>query len=176
MRSRLRRGRFASGALALHLEAHVSLSRVVRVATRLIVDPKLPWLPRVLRHVLPYQTKGTSHSRDPGALAVRAAYDRSATLSGEQILRLLPHLHDDLPEVHTPALLIHSLYDRTVDPATMPHVCERLGVRENHTTWLEDSNHIVTEDSERELVHPAIRDFIEEHIVSCDGRTAPNVS
>jgi esterase/lipase len=167
---------FRLGALALDLEAHVPLSRVVGVATWLIVDPKLPWLTRVLRHVLPYQTNGTSYSRDPAALAVRAAYDRTAARSGEQILRLLPHLHDDLPVVYTPALPIHSLHDWTVDPATMPQVYERLGVRENHTTWLGASTHIGTEDSEREPAHATIRDFIEERIVSCDGRPAPNVS
>jgi carboxylesterase len=152
------------GALALHLAAHVPLSGVVTMATPLMVDPKLLWLARVVKYALRYCRKGPSNILNAQALGARVAYDHLPIRGTEQVLRFFRHLHDDLPEVHTPALLIHSQQDKTVHPKMMSRIFERLGAEEKRMMWLENSGHIVTEVCEREVVYRAIESFIEEHI------------
>ena len=157
-------GQSLGGALALHLAAHVSLSGVVAVASPLVVDPKLLWLARLLKHLLHYRRKGPSNILDPQALAARVAYDHTPIAGLEQSILFLRHLLEDLLEVHRPVLLIHSRQDKSVSPQSMPRIYERLGTQHKGMMWLENSGHIVTEDLERERVYAAIEAFIEAHI------------
>jgi len=151
------------GALTLYLGAQVTLRGVVAMATPLVLDAKLLWLARLLKHVTPYRKKGLSDIKDPAALARRVAYDHTPTRSSEQVLLFLRRLNDDLPRVGAPVLLIHSRQDTTVDPRTMPRIYERLGSHDKQMQWLEHSGHIVTEDREREQLYQEIFEFVERH-------------
>jgi carboxylesterase len=154
-------GQSLGGALALHLAAHVPLSGVVAMATPLVVDLPLLWLARTLKYVMPYRKKGVSNIHDPQALAARVAYRATPTRSQEQVVLFLRHLRDDLPEVHAPALLLHSPHDKTVRPDTMPRIYERLGAADKQMLWLQRGGHVMTEDYDREFVYGAIRAFVE---------------
>jgi carboxylesterase len=156
-------GQSLGGSLSLHLAAHIPLSGVVTMAAPLILQQRLLWLARALRYVLPYRKKGLSNIRDPEALARRVAYKHTPTRSSEQALLFFRHLSDDLPEVHIPALLLHSRHDLTVHPSMMPQIYTRLGTGDKEMVWLENSGHVVTEDYDRELVEARIRTFIEKH-------------
>jgi carboxylesterase len=152
------------GALALCLPAHVTLAGVVAMATPLVLDGRLLWLARLMKHVLPYRKKGPSDIKDPGALAERVAYDHTPTRSSEQALLFLRHLNDNLPDVRVPVLLMHSRQDSRVEPQTMPRIYGRLGSDNKRMLWLDNSGHDVTADREREQVYQAIRELVEQHI------------
>lgn len=156
-------GQSLGGALALHLAAHVPLSGVIALSAPLVTDVKLLWLARTLRYLWRYRKKGQSNIHDPAALAERVCYDHTPNRSNEQAILFMRHLHEDLPEVHTPALLMHSRHDQTVDPATMPCIYERLGAEDKQMMWLENCGHVVTVDYDRELVFEAIERFIAGH-------------
>ena len=156
-------GQSLGGSLSLHLAAHAPLSAVVTTAAPLILERRMLWLARALRHVLPYRKKGLSNIHDPEALARRVAYNRTPTRSSEQALLFFRHLYDDLPEVHIPALLFHSRQDLTVHPSMMPRIYARLGSAEKEMVWLENSGHVVTEDYDREMLYARIHAFIEKH-------------
>ena len=156
-------GQSLGGALALHLAAHVPLAGVVALSTPLVTDVRLLWLARILKFVWPYRKKGLSNIHDPEALAARVAYRYTPNRSNEQVVLFLRHLSEDLPEVHTPALLMHSRHDQTVDPATMPRIFERLGAQDKQMIWLENSGHVVTVDYDRQLVYAAVEGFIAGH-------------
>jgi carboxylesterase len=156
-------GQSLGGALALHLAAHATLAGVVALSAPLVTDTKLLWLARALKYVWRYRKKGTSNIHDPEALAARVAYRYTPNRSNEQAVLFFQHLYEDLPEVHTPTLLMHSRHDRTVDPATMPRIYERLGAEDKQMVWLENSGHVVTVDYDRELVCAAIERFIAGH-------------
>lgn len=156
-------GQSLGGALALHLAAHVPLPGVVALSAPLVTDIKLLWLARTLKYVWRYRKKGVSNIHDPEALAVRVAYRYTPNRSNEQAVLFFRHLYDDLPEVHTPTLLIHSRQDKTVDPASMPRIYERLGAEDKQMMWLENSGHVVTVDYDRGLVYAAIERFITGH-------------
>jgi carboxylesterase len=156
-------GQSLGGALALHLTAHVPLAGVVALATPLVTDVKLLWLARILKYVWPYRKKGLSNIHDPAALAARVAYRYTPNRSNEQAVLFFRHLHEDLPEVHTPTLLMHSYHDKTVDPASMPRIYAQLGAEDKQTVWLENSGHVVTVDYDRQLVYAAIERFIAGH-------------
>jgi carboxylesterase len=156
-------GQSLGGALALHLAAHVPLAGVVALSAPLVTDAKLLWLARILKYVWSYRKKGPSKIHDPAALAARVRYDYTPNRSNEQAALFLRHLYEDLPEVHTPALLMHARQDKTVDLATMPHIYARLGAEDKRMVWLENSGHVVTMDYDRQLVCPAIERFIAGH-------------
>jgi carboxylesterase len=95
--------------------------------------------------------------------AARVRYDYNSTRSDEQAILFLRHLYEDLPEVHTPTLLMHARQDKTVDPATMPRIYARLGAEDKQMIWLENSGHVVTVDYDRQLVCAAMERFIVGH-------------
>lgn len=152
------------GTLSLHLAAHVPLAGAVAMATPLILDPRLLWLASVVKHLLRYRKKGPSNILDPEALAARVAYDHTPIRGTEQALRFFRYLHDDLPRVHAPVLLIHSRQDKSISPTMMPRIYDLLGTQDKSMMWLENCGHIVTEDYQRGLVHARIQTFIEEHV------------
>ncbi len=75
----------------------------------------------------------------------------------------LRHLRDDLPDVQAPALLMHSYQDRRVPPANMPLIYEMLGSADKRMVWIEGSNHILTDDAQREQVWRHCREFVAAH-------------
>jgi carboxylesterase len=156
-------GQSLGGALSLHLAAHVPLAGVVSLSAPLVTDLRLLWLARILKFVWPYRKKGLSNIHDPEALAERVAYRSTPNRSNEQVVLFLRHLSEDLPEVHTPVLLMHARQDKTVDPATMPSTFERLGAQDKQMIWLENSGHVVTVDYDRHVVCTAIERFIAGH-------------
>jgi carboxylesterase len=95
--------------------------------------------------------------------ATRVRYDCNSTRSDEQAILFLRHLYEDLPEVHTPTLLMHARQDKTVDPATMPRIHARLGAEDKQMICLENSGHVVTVDYDRQLVCAAMERFIVGH-------------
>jgi len=156
-------GQSLGGALALHLAAHAPLAGAVALSAPLVTDAKLLWLARIVKYLRPYRQKGPSNIHDPVALAERVRYECTPNRSNEQAVLFFRHLYEDLPEVHTPVLLMHARQDKTVNPATMPRIFEQLGTQDKQMIWLENGGHVVTVDYDRLLVYAAIERFIDGH-------------
>ncbi len=153
-------GQSLGGSLCLHLAAHIPVTGVVTLASPLMTAGHLLPMARILQRVWPYQRKGPSNLLDPEARSRRVSYHSTPVRSMEQALLFFRHLQDDLPDVLTPVLSIHSLYDKTVPPANMRAIHQRLGDIDKEMIWLEKGGHIVTEDYDRDRVYANIYDFI----------------
>jgi carboxylesterase len=153
-------GQSLGGSLCLHLAAHVPVAGVITLASPLITTGYLLWLARAIQHVRPYQKKGPSNLLDGEARAHRVAYTSTPVRSQEQALLFFRHLQDDLPDVTVPVLSLHSRLDKTVSPADMTAIHQRLGSHDREMVWLHKSGHIVPEDYDRELAYGRISQFI----------------
>jgi esterase/lipase len=119
-----------------------------------------------LFNLFPYVSKGgNDDTLDPEIRTRHPAYDRYPTRCAESLfLDFIPHLQDDLPDIHAPALLIQSRGDRAIPADSMPQFHTRLGSREKEMVWLEKSGHLVLEDYAKEQAFEYILRFVQAHI------------
>lgn len=149
------------GALSLHLAAHRPVDGVVAMAAPLTIDEPLLPLASAIGRLMPTLPKSSkSDWFDPEAAGRRVAYDRYPLLAAAQLANFLRHLRDDLADVRAPALLMHSYQDRRVLPANMPLIYDLLGSDDKRMVWIDGSNHILTDDAQREQVWRLCREFV----------------
>jgi esterase/lipase len=91
----------------------------------------------------------------------RVRYTRWPTAAVEQLARLLIVVHQRLPEVVAPALLIYSENDQTVAPLHLQIARERLTGAPVESLLLAQSGHILTQDIEMATVFARVADFVE---------------
>lgn len=138
----------AGAALALHAAAHdPSLAGVVALGTIIQMRGVSPRLLRLAARVRPFQTKhGGSSISDPAARARHPSYGRVPLRATASLVEFLNHLQDDLPEIRAPVLLLHARHDSVAPPADVALILDRLGSRGKSAVWIENSDHIITED------------------------------
>ena len=150
------------GALSLLFGARYPVAGVVSIAAPYCLKPYilLPIL-RPLAWVKPYLWKsGPPDLHDPVALRERIAYPANPTRAVAEVRDLLAVLREALPHVRVPVLLAHSRSDTYVPPRNMRQIYAALGTEDKQMLWVERSSHIVTRDTEREVVFRAAADFV----------------
>lgn len=116
----------------------------------------LPWAARVPRRGLSI--------RDPAARRAAAPLALSKTFSlvaARSAIELIGLVEQDLPRVTAPALLVISMRDSVVDPMRALVAFERLGSPVRERLLLEQSDHAVALDVERDVVVARAASFIQ---------------
>ncbi len=167
----------AGAALALHAAAHdPSLAGVVALGTIIRIRGVSPRLLQLLAHIYPFQTKrGGSSISDPEARARHPSYARIPLKAVASLAEFLRHLQDDLPEVRAPTRLLHARHDSIAPPADVALILDRLGSRQKSAIWIENSDHIITEDYGKEQVFRHAIQFVQRYssqIVNCGNYSA----
>ena len=140
------------GVLALHLAAHRPVAGVAAFAAFLRpADWRAP-LVDLIKYVHPFDPKGTIDIQDPQARAEWAGYDCHPSWGASEMMRLCRHLADDLPEIRSPALLMHGRKDATIDFGQMALLASRMGANDIRQIPLDNSGHVLTVDADREVV------------------------
>lgn len=155
----------AGANLALHAAAHdPSLRGVVALGTPFRFRRISPRLIRLVARIRPYQFKrGGSSISNPEARARHPSYTRVPLKAAASLAEFLNHLQDDLPEVRAPVLLIHARHDSVAPPADVALILDRLGSRHKSVIWIENSDHIITEDYSKETVFQHVVEFVRKH-------------
>ncbi|HEY9685876.1 MAG TPA: alpha/beta fold hydrolase [Coleofasciculaceae cyanobacterium] len=96
-------------------------------------------------------------------LARRSCYFQTFNLpSVLSALDLIEEVHPELPRIDTPTLIVQSRRDRIVCPSGAETLMQRLGSVHKQVHWLENSDHVLLLDTERETVTRHIRNFIDD--------------
>ncbi|MBI3363134.1 MAG: alpha/beta fold hydrolase [Chloroflexi bacterium] len=149
------------GVTALKLAAEYPVAGVVAMGTPMRPARSLMSFSDWLWPFIPFMKKGPRIWDDPSVAEWHTAYTVYPVRASGELRRYMRVVDDLLPCVTAPALLMHSRADRTVPPQTLEYICNRLGSTDKETFWVERSNHIITEDSEKEIVFQKIGAWIE---------------
>ncbi len=156
-------GSSMGGALVLHLAAHRPVAGVVGMSTPLkLTSPWMSFLP-LIKHFVKYMPKGKGTWVNPEVEKWHISYTHYPTASIMELVKFLSHYRDDLPDVTAPVLLMQSKTDNLVLPENMELLKHRLSSAPVETFWVERSDHVITEDAEREKVFRRAEEFIRAH-------------
>ncbi len=148
------------GALALRLaQCHGSAVTGVVVVNPsvLSLDKRLLALP-VLHRFVPSLAAIGNDIRKPGVQEL--AYDRTPLRALESLRRTWPVIRRDLPRVTQPLLLLRSLTDNIVEPASSAEVIARISSADLTQIVLHDSYHVATLDHDADHIHSSSLAFV----------------
>nr|WP_290666313.1 alpha/beta fold hydrolase [Ardenticatena sp.] len=157
-------GSSLGAGLALWLALHEPLSGFVGLGT----PYRLRW-PTYAAYILQYMTpilpkRGGASIRNPDARHRHPSYVGIPARSMLEMMRLLATVRPRLHEIETPALLIHASRDHVLPASGARAVYDRLASKRKYLVFLENSDHIVSEDYEKEMVFALCQTFIEQMI------------
>ncbi len=158
-------GQSMGGALALHLASHHPVAGVITLAAAVFLkDWRLRLLP-LARHIVPYQHKSKGPDiRNKNIKPHIPTYSKYPVRSVDELLGLLEHTRQDLPEVTAPALLIHSRKDRTVHFDNLNYIYRHISSPKKEKFILEESYHVISLDVEKDRLFEKILSFIRESV------------
>ena len=77
-----------------------------------------------------------------------------------EMLSLIERTKAALPGLKLPALILHSLNDRTADAESAIYIRENLGSAQKRLVWLKSSGHLIPLGEERDIVFSESAAFI----------------
>jgi carboxylesterase len=127
-------------------------------------DPRIRWA-KLISHFIPYVPKG-DETPDAGwfdkeAFNQHVSYSNNPIRSVAELNQLMVLMHDSLPKIHVPVLLIHSRDDDYVVKDSMAQIYEHLGTADKEMLWVGGGGHVITEEPTRGRVFEAAAGFIE---------------
>lgn len=165
------------GILSLVTATRLPVQGMVVMSTpyKLPDDPRIRWAKQISRFI-PYAPKGNEAPDadwyDKEAFKQHVSYPQNPIRSVAELNQLMAVMHESLPKVRVPALLIHSRNDDYVVKNSMAQIFEHLGTADKEMLWVEGGGHVITEEPPREIVFKAAADFIRR----VETRTAENPS
>ena len=90
----------------------------------------------------------------------RISYAERPARSILQLNTLLRYMRQELPKITVPVLFIHSLIDDLAPYEHLHYNFDQIGSHDKHMIILEDSDHVITQDLERETVFKVATEFV----------------
>ena len=97
---------------------------------------------------------------DRSAWGGHIAYNHVPTKAIQNLMALGRHVADAPPQIKTPTLVIHARGDDAAAPEGAQAIHDALGAEKKKLVWLDNSNHIITLDYDKEIVNQAVLDFL----------------
>jgi carboxylesterase len=154
-------GGLSMGALqALHLSSHFPVTGVISMDAPIrIFDFRFNGI--AFFRFLQWRTSNlTGGIRDPKAPAHKT-YPHVATKSLYELKKFMDHVREDLPYVTSPALVVHGRKDSMVPPNNGEMIHQSLGSAVKHLLYLEESDHVVTMDFDKQELYEKALKFIQ---------------
>jgi carboxylesterase len=156
------------GAQSLHLAANLPVAGVVSMATPVrIFDFRFNGI--AFFRFLQWRTSNlTGGILDPAA-AAHMTYPYVATKNLFELKKLMDVVRPELPKIKVPALVIQGRKDSMVPPPNGQIIYDALGSSHKHLVYLENSDHVVTMDYEKNIVFDKVLRFIQSKGVSLEA-------
>lgn len=150
------------GTLALDLVSRhqEEISGLVTLAGMVFSkDPRRHLAPVVSRLIA--SLPGVSNDvADPEAREI--AYDRTPTRAANAVLRFTRRAQAAVPQITTPALVMHARQDHTVHPSNAQYIYDNIASTDKELVWFERSFHVITVDYEKDEVFERTFNFIKD--------------
>lgn len=149
------------GILSLIAARRLTINGAVAISTPYqLHDWRLPFI-RPLSCLIRKIGKGEPDWHNSEAALDHAEYPYYPTSSIFQLQALLAEMRSGLSEIKIPILLIHSKLDRSISPANMDQIYEKLTTTDKQKLLVEHSGHVIVREPDRDLVFKTTSDFIE---------------
>lgn len=153
-------------ALTLHLAAHRPVAGVVVMGAPVLTSRFQRLVVGLGGRLLPLLPKlAGSGLQDPVAKARHLTYSQIPLRASRSMIQLIQIAQADLGAITAPILLMQGRQDHVVSPRNMPYIYEHIGSTDKEMVWLPRSDHIVTEDYDKEEVLARVGDWIGRHCV-----------
>jgi carboxylesterase len=117
-----------------------------------------------LKNIYPYQKKAKPDVKDPVAAKHHYQIDKMPLSCIRSIIELQESLKQDLSQIHTPTLLIHSPHDHIAPFRGSKYVAKHLGAEIIETLVLKNSQHLITIDYDKDIASQKMGDFFSRFI------------
>lgn len=158
-------GHSMGGSLSLYVAAHEEVAGIVTMCAPLYMQPWLGCTVRVAKRLTPFVPVLRTDVRDPRVQYYyrRGVYRWIPMSAVESLLRFLPHLRAELPQVTAPALIMVSVHDHVVPARDGREIYKLLGSQEKNLVTFHRSFHMLMMDHDREEVFAKTLAFITRH-------------
>ena len=152
--------------LSLYLAVeHPGIPGIVLYAPAVWPENRLIVLTPILKYFIKKMDKGEERDlTDPEAEQRIWSYEENPAVAGYEFFKLLIRVRRSLPHVTQPLLIIHSTGDTAILPTSASRTYERVGSTDKELITLHNSGHVLTADSEWELVAQKTYEFIRDHL------------
>ena len=160
-------GQSMGGMIALVAAARYPVDGVIALSTPSDMGGKPPPLAvRLFFRLRPMIRKPAAPAAPPLAERREAEYPAYPQFPARILMEvdlLRSALHEALPQVRVPALLMHSRADAAVGAESMPRIHEQLGSADKQMLWFDGMDHSLVRDPQRQVVFDAVAGFIARH-------------
>lgn len=112
--------------------------------------------------LVPFMKKSYSPWYNPEAQKHRIAYDLTVIPAVNQLKKAISVMRQAIPHISIPVLVIHSSDDDFVPPYNATTIFQHLtGTQDKTLLYTEESDHVITEDGDREKVFNWVANFVE---------------
>ncbi len=158
-------GTSMSALLSLSLAAHrAEVAGAILYSPAIIVTDWRSYLLPLLKYFLRQIPKPADHFTDAQASARLWTYDAYPVAAAHQAMQLIGEVKRLLPKVRCPLLVLQSTIDRTVHPDSARFIYDRVSSADKQVVLLHNSGHVLTLDSEWEVVAEHTYAFIASHL------------
>lgn len=152
-------GTSLGGTLALWLATLRPVVTVVSMGGAVWLNAAARWarLASFLRPIQPKRTQGSSIF-EPEARRIHPSYPAMSLRAVGEMYTLGQRLKANLHQITAPALILHARQDSVIEPDNATYIYDHIASVDKKLVWYKNSDHIITEDYDREAV---MRDVIE---------------
>jgi carboxylesterase len=155
--------------LAIHLAARHDLSGAILCSPALKLTTRFIHLAPVLKYVVPKKPKSLETDLvDPQAQQRIWSYPVFPSFAAHELLKLIHHVRELLPEVTCPLLIVHSAGDETIRADSARYAYRRAGSSDRELLTLHNSGHVITVDSEWRTVAEKTFHFVQARVPAGD--------
>ncbi len=156
-------GHSMGGSLALHVAAHEKVAGIVVMCAPLYMHPLLKPFIGIAKFVVPLLPTIYEDVRDREARRQykRGNYHWTPVRPIESMLKFLPRLRQELPQITAPTLIMVSLHDHVVPARDGREIYRLIGSQEKYLVTFHRSYHIIMKDHDHEEVFSKTSAFIQ---------------
>lgn len=153
------------GVLALLSASRFPVDGVIAMSTphnlleENLRDPRFKILP-LLSPFIPEISKGTPEWHEPINYTDHISYPKYPTPSIREFVKTMEEMRASLPSLKMPLLIIQSHLDHTIPGDSLEYISSHVSSSDIEKIWLNQSNHVITREPERQVVFQAASDFI----------------
>lgn len=151
-------------ALTLHLAARRPVAGLVVMGAPVLTSTLQRFIVNLGGRLTPILPKlAGSGLQDPVAKARHLTYPQIPMRASVSMIQLVQAARADLDAITAPILLMQGRRDHVVSTRNMPYIYAHVGSADKEMVWLDRSDHIVTEDYDREEVFARVGEWIGRH-------------